>query len=244
VGSNERVHFWQDEGLNTFMASFAEGARYPEKGDQPARIARERGFVTRAESLGVDTPTEVSSDRVPTPRLTPDEYFKPSVALELLRQDILGPAAFDDAFRTYIRRWAFKHPAPADFFRTMEDAGGRRLDWFWREMFVEKTHFDQAIDSVVATPSAAGDSITVTYGNHERGVLPIHARFTFTDGTTADYRYPAEVWSHDSRRYARQYALAGKHLARIELDPDHRLIDVDRSNNVWSAAGTLSATRP
>ena len=241
VGSNERLHFWQDEGLNTFMASFAEGARYPEKGDQSARIAHERDLVTRSESLSVDTPTEIPSDRVPTKRLTPDEYLKPSVALQLLRQDILGPVAFDDAFRTYIRRWAFKHPAPADFFRTMEDAGGRRLDWFWREMFVETAHFDQAIDSVAV---AANDSITVVYGNRARGVLPLHARFTFTDGTTVDYTYPADIWMHDGRRYTRTYAFAGKHVARIELDPDHRLIDIDRRNNVWSAGGTLSSTRP
>jgi hypothetical protein len=241
VGSNERLHFWQDEGLNTFMASFAEGARYPEKGDQLARIAHERDLVTRAESLSIDTPTEVPSDRVPTKRLTGDEYLKPSVALQLLRQDILGPAAFDDAFRTYIRRWAFKHPAPADFFRTMEDAGGRRLDWFWREMFVENAHFDQAIDSVAVM---ANDSITVVYGNHARGVLPIHAHFTFTDGTAVDCTYPAEVWMHDGRRYTRTYVFAGKHVARIELDPDHRLIDIDRRNNVWSAGGTLSSTQP
>jgi hypothetical protein len=230
VGSNERVHFWQDEGLNTFMASFAEGARYPDKGDQMARIARERVLVTRSESLGVDLPTEMGSDRVPTARLTPEDYLKPSVALQLLRQEILGPAAFDDAFQTYFRRWAFKHPTPADFFRTMEDAGGHRLDWFWREFFIENAHFDQAIDSVRIN----GDSVTVTYGNHARGVLPIRVRFTFADGTTEDHAYPAEVWSRDARRYVRQYAFAGKHVTRIELDPDHRLIDIDRSNNVWS----------
>ncbi|HZS61603.1 MAG TPA: M1 family metallopeptidase [Gemmatimonadaceae bacterium] len=238
VGSNERLHFWQDEGLNTWMASFAEGARYPEKGDQFARVARERELVTRAESLGVDTPTEIPSDRVPTKRLTPEEYLKPSVALELLRQNILGPVAFDDAFRTYIRRWAYKHPTPSDFFRTMEDAGGKRLDWFWREMFVENDHFDQAIDSV----SVAGDSVTVTYGNRARGVLPIRARFTFSDGTTAEYSYPADVWIK-GRQYTRTYVTKGKTITRIELDPDHRLIDIDRSNNVWSVSGSLSSTQ-
>jgi hypothetical protein len=236
VGSNERVHFWQDEGLNTFMVTFAEAARYPEIGDQMARVARERALVTRSESLGVDLPTEIGSDRIPSARLASEEYVKVSVALQLLRQEILGPAAFDDAFRTYIRRWAFKHPAPADFFRTMEDAGGRRLDWFWRELFIENVHFDQAIDSVQVN----GDSVTVTYANHARGVLPIYARFTFSDGTTEERVYPAEVWSRDARRYVRQYAFAGKRLVRIELDPDHRLIDIDRSNNVWLANQVVS----
>ena len=81
-------------------------------------------------------------------------YVKPSVGLQLLRQEIMGPEAFDDAFRTYIQRWAFKHPSPTDFYRTMEDVGGRRLDWFWREWFKENPHFDQAIDTVRSDPGA------------------------------------------------------------------------------------------
>ena len=76
-----------------------------------------------------------------------------------------------------------------------------------------------------------------------RCVLPIRARFTFTDGTTAEYSYPVDVWIHGAR-YTRTYALGGKQIARIELDPDHRLIDIDRKNNVWAAGGTLSSTQP
>jgi hypothetical protein len=141
----------------------------------------------------------------------------------------MGPEAFDDAFRTYIRRWAFKHPTPADFFRTMEDVGGRRLDWFWREFFLENPKFDQAVGSV--TPS--GGSVQVTYVNHGRGVLPIRARFTYADGTSQDFNYPAEVWSTNTAAYQRTYPLGGKQLVRITLDPDKKLIDIDRTNNVW-----------
>lgn len=234
VGSNERVHFWQDEGLNTFINTFAEAARYPEQGDQMQRAAGEREDIVQSESLGVDVPTELGADRVPSNRLGSDDYNKPSVALQLLRQEILGPAAFDDAFREYIRRWAYKHPAPADFFRTMEDVGGRRLDWFWREMFVENIHFDQAIDTVIVRAAPGVDSVTVAYANRARGVLPIRARFTFSDGATQDFFYPAEVWSRNTTRYVRRYVFEGKHVTRIELDPEHRLIDIDRSNNVWS----------
>jgi hypothetical protein len=67
-------------------------------------------------------------------------------------------------------------------------------------------------------------------------VLPIHARFTFSDGSTQSYDYPAEVWSTNTTRYLRTYSFSGKTLTRIELDPDHRLPDVDRSNNVWGSA--------
>lgn len=235
VGSNERVHFWQDEGLNTFINLFSEARRFPAKGDQMARAADERGLEEKAESIGVDIPIEMQADRVPPQLLGLNSYDKPSVGLQLLREEILGHDAFDDAFKSYIRRWAYKHPAPADFFRTMEDVSGHRLDWFWREFWVNNYHFDQAIDTVVVQHHGDTDNVVVRYANRARGVLPIRARFTFGDGTTEDFHYPAEVWSTNTTRYLRRYTFTGKHVTRIELDPDHRLIDIDRSNNVWAA---------
>ena len=72
----------------------------------------------------------------------------------------------------------------------------------------------------------------VAYGNRARGVLPIRARFTIrATGSTTDFNYPAEVWSTNTARYMRRYSFVGKHVTRIELDPDHRLIDIDRTNN-------------
>src|SRR3970282_170549 len=118
----------------------------------------------------------------------------------MLRQEILGPEAFDDAFRTYLRRWAYKHPTPADFFRTMEDASGRRLDWVWGEGFVENPHFDPGIDTGVVQTKGDTTKCAVTCANRARGVLPIRARFTLTDGTIVDYNYPAEVWSTNTVR--------------------------------------------
>jgi Peptidase family M1 domain len=238
VGSNERVHFWQDEGLNTFINLFSEARRYPAKGDQMDRAGEERALEEKAESIGVDIPIELQADRVPPQLLGLNSYDKPSVGLQLLREEILGHDAFDDAFRAYIRRWAYKHPAPADFFRTMEDVGGHRLDWFWREFWLNNYHFDQAIDTVVVQHRGDTDNVVVRYANRARGVLPIRARFTFSDGSTEDFHYPAEVWSTNTTRYLRRYSFPGKHVTRIELDPDHRLIDTDRSNNVWSAPPT------
>ena len=236
VGSNERVYMWQDEGFNTFINTFSEGKRYPEKGDQVARAAGERNTIERTMIAGIDKPVNVAPDRIDPRLLGYNAYYKPSVGLQLLRQEILGPQAFDDAFRTYIARWAFKHPAPSDFFRSMEDASGRRLDWFWREWFVTNEQFDQALDTVVVN----GDAVTVAYGNRQRGVLPIRVRFTFTDNTTRDFTYPAEVWSTNTVRYLRTYRFPGQVLAKVELDPDHRLVDVDRKNNVWGASAAAS----
>jgi hypothetical protein len=236
VGSNEREHMWQDEGFNTFINTFSEGRRYPEKGDQMARAAEERRYVEAAMKANADKPVDINPDRIDPRLLGLAAYVKPSVGLQLLRQEIMGPAAFDDAFRTYIQRWAYKHPTPEDFYRTMEDAGGKRLDWFWREWFRENPHFDQAIDTVLTQQQGSTQSVVVAYGNRARGVLPIHARFTFSDGSVQQYDYPAEVWSTNTTRYVRQYAFTGKTVRRIELDPDSRLVDVDRSNNVWGEA--------
>ncbi|MEP6991247.1 MAG: M1 family metallopeptidase [bacterium] len=237
VGSNERVYMWQDEGFNTFINTFSEARRYPEKGDQMARALGERGYVEGAQKANVDMPIDVAPDRIDPRLLGLAAYVKPSVGLQLLRQEIMGPAAFDDAFRTYIERWAYKHPSPTDFYRTMEDVGGKRLDWFWREWFKENVHFDQAIDTVVTTKAPNGsDVVTVVYGNRARGVLPIHARFTYSDGSVENHDYPAEVWSTNTTHYMRRYTLTGKTLTRIELDPDKRLVDDDRTNNVWGSA--------
>lgn len=184
-------------------------------------------------TAGADKPVNINPDRIDPRLLGEAAYVKPSVGLQLLRQEILGPDAFDDAFRSYTRRWAYKHPSPSDFFRSMEDVAGRRLDWFWRAWFVENARFDQSVDSVVTQTKGDTTMVAVLYGNRERGVLPIRARFTFTDGSAQEFDYPAEVWSTNTRRYVRSYRFVKKQMARIELDPDARLVDIDRKNNVW-----------
>jgi hypothetical protein len=235
VGSNERMYMWQDEGFNTFINTFSEARRFPKDGDQLQRAAAERGEVEQAMRADQDGPVLTPPDRISEPLLGISAYVKPSVGLQLLRQEILGPEAFDEAFRTYVAKWAYKHPAPADFFRTMEDVSGHRLDWFWREWFVENPHFDQAIDGVRLFTTGDTNQVLVAYGNRARGVLPIRARFTMSDGSTQDFNYPAEVWSTNTLRYIRRYAFTGKKVVKIELDPDHKLVDIDRTNNVWVA---------
>jgi hypothetical protein len=78
--------------------------------------------------------------------------------------------------------------------------------------------------------------VVVVVSNRARGVLPIHLRFTFDDGTKQDFDYPVEVWSTNTSQYYRKYGFTGKKLTKVELDPDHRLVDISRGNNVWPAA--------
>jgi hypothetical protein len=73
--------------------------------------------------------------------------------------------------------------------------------------------------------------------NHARGVLPIRVRFIFGDGTSQDFNYPAEVWSTNTAAYVRRYEFKGKKVSKVQLDPDNKLPDIDRANNVWPRAG-------
>ncbi|MFL5560166.1 MAG: M1 family metallopeptidase [Gemmatimonadaceae bacterium] len=241
VGSNERMHMWQDEGFNTFINYFSEARRFPEKGTQTQRAQNDMELVEQYMGGGADRPLEINPDRIDPRLLGENAYVKTAVGLQLLREEILGHDAFDDAFRTYTARWAFKHPSPDDFFHTMEDVSGRRLDWFFREWFVENPLFDQAIDTVATQPRGDTTMVAVVYGNRARGVLPIHARFTFSDGSTQNFDYPAEVWSTNTSQYLRQYEFAGKRVVQIEVDPDKRIPDIDRGNNKW-VSGTARVT--
>ena len=127
----------------------------------------------------------------------------------------------------------------------MEDASGRRLDWFWREWFVENARFDQAIDTVATKKTGDSLLVAVQYGSKERGVLPIHVRFTFSDGSVQNFKYPAEVWSTNSAHYVREYAFGGnKELTKVELDPDKLLIDINRSDNVWPKGAQATKITP
>jgi Peptidase family M1 domain len=227
VGSNERMHGWMDEGINTFIDVFSEARRYPENGDFAKRADHQRAQLQNRIRSNSDVVMEVPADSSPDNQYT--AYDKPAGVLQTLR-NILGPDTFDKALRTYIQRWAYKHPTPQDFFRTMDDVSGQKLDWFWREWFYETPTFDQTIDSV--TQTASDNHVTVVYGNKGRGVLPLIVRFTFNDSTTQDFTYSADVWRANSTKYSVSYTFK-KPVAQITIDPTHRLIDTDRSNNVW-----------
>ncbi|MHB2033482.1 MAG: M1 family metallopeptidase [Gemmatimonadaceae bacterium] len=243
VGSNERMNPWMDEGFNTFINTFSEARRYPQNGTQEQRSAAYRREVEQAMRAQLDGPIVVPPDRTNPGLLGLEAYDKPSAGLDLLRQEILGPKLFDESFRTYVGRWAFKHPTPDDFFRTMENASGQRLDWFFREWFLENDDFDQSIDTVATKQVGDTEQVTVLYGNRARGVLPIRARFTFSDGSVENFDYPAMVWSMNTTYYVRRYAFVGKTLTKIELDPTGLLVDINRANNVWTAPHGEAASR-
>jgi hypothetical protein len=218
VGSDENNYGWIQEGFDMFINTFSEARWEPKGGNQ-----NERADIYRAQLSGEGSTGLASFDA----------YGKPAGVLQMLRRDVLGPELFDKGMRAYFQRWAFKHPTAADFFRTMDDVAGQQLDWFWGEWlnYVE-VEFDQAVDSVAQTPAGNQTQVAVVYGSRERGVQPLLVRFTFSDGTTQDFKYPAAVWRANSRRYTVAYTVP-KAVTQIEIDPDHHLVDLNRSNNSW-----------
>ena len=141
VNSDERQWTWMDEGLNSFLQLLAQEEW--EKDWPQRRDAREiKAYMRRTDRVPVMTNSESIHD------LGNNSYAQPTVALNILRDVVMGRELFDHAFRTYAQRWMFKRPLPGDFFRTMEDASGVDLDWFWRGWFYSTEHVDLAIDQV------------------------------------------------------------------------------------------------
>jgi len=153
VNSDERQWAWMDEGLNTFMEYLAEqewDRKFAEReGPAYTIVDYMKGDKALIDPIMTDADIDLN--------LGANAYAKTAAGLNILRETILGRKLFDFAFKTYARRWMFKHPTPADFFRTMEDATGVDLDWFWRGWFFGTDHVDLAIEQVRWLRAATGD---------------------------------------------------------------------------------------
>ena len=143
VNSDERQWTWMDEGINSFVEILAELDYDPNfyTGNLPKDIVRYM-------SIDQNNLSPIMSQGDYVKNFGPNAYTKPAAGLYMLRQTIMGPELFDYAFRTYSQRWMFKHPSPADFFRTMEDASAMDLDWFWRGWFFTTDYNDIGLKDV------------------------------------------------------------------------------------------------
>lgn len=149
INSDERQWTWMDEGLNSFTQYLTEkefadkyfGYTYPSRrGPAKKMIPYMKG------ELGLVRPIMTNSEQLR--QFGNNAYGKPATALNVLREVVMGPELFDKAFKTYSERWAFKHPSPADLFRTLEDASAVDLDWFWRGWFYETDYVDVDLANV------------------------------------------------------------------------------------------------
>lgn len=145
INSDERQWSWMDEGLNSFVEYLTEELydnKFPIRGKGPAWA------IVDYMRLPKNQLEPIMSNSENIVGFGPNAYTKPATGLNMLRETIMGRELFDYAFKEYARRWAFKHPEPADLFRTMEDASGEDLDWFWRGWFFGTDACDIALDTV------------------------------------------------------------------------------------------------
>ncbi len=234
VGSDERRYAWMDEGFNTFINYYSGYDYYGDKSYQvrlnnPDSMAKRLKFFINAE------PIMAYADQINPVDYGFVEYYKTAFALRLLREQVIGRERFDRGFKAYIQRWAFKHPQPADFFRTMSDYSGEDLSWFWRGWFYTSDVLDQAVDSV-----ASDSTQSRVYLSNKAGlVMPFKMLVTFSDGKVDSFNVPIEAWY-----LGNNYTLPimdDRKIEKVVIDPDHVLPDIDRDNNIWENKNAGSA---
>lgn len=144
INNDERQTTWMDEGINSFVEILTERERYPDidwSSDTPKGLVKYMKGDSKNKRPLMGNPEQVIM-------LGPEQYAKAAASLDILRETVMGRELFDKAFKEYAQRWAFKHPKPADFFRTLEDASAVDLDWFWKGWFYTTDNVDQSIDEV------------------------------------------------------------------------------------------------
>ena len=229
VGSNERLYAWQDEGFNTFINIYSVRSFYHDTaGEGSGGIENYARFM----ATGHDVPPMLPADRIAGQLLGAAGYDKPAVGLYILRQQLVSDTTrFDAAFREYIRRWAFKHPTPADFFRTMEDGLGEDLSWFWRGWFYRNDVVDQAVDSVTSVTDSSGARFArIWLSSPGQLPMPVDLTLTYCDNSTETVRLPVEVW-YLGNHYVYDRA---REPVRVEIDAGRNFPDVRRANNTWT----------
>lgn len=228
VGSNERLFAWMDEGLNTFINSISSQDFNNGEYRQPKEDMHAAADVLMNPRM---EPIMAAPDNMQEDNLGILAYYKPGAGLTLLRT-ILGEARFDFALRTYIERWAYKHPQPEDFFRTMENVSGEDLSWLWRGWFYNNWQADQAIKKVRYEKNDPKRGAIVTIANLERMPMPVVVEYKTESGATGRLSLPVEIWKRNV--YWTFRIPSTEPLASITLDPDHDYPDVNSENNIWT----------
>jgi hypothetical protein len=306
VNSDERQWTWMDEGLNSYVQYLTEQQwerNYPSRRGPAHKIVDYmKGDKTKMAPIMTNSESIFQFGN--------NAYGKPATALNILRETVVGRDLFDAAFKEYSRRWMFKNPTPADFFRTIEDATAVDLDWFWRSWFYTTDHVDLSMSEIrhfVADPinpdkkyelvleersdmpsyitdirndsleniysdedpsildfyntydpdepdnidrknyqnrieNMADDEINlaksgqhyyeITFENIGGNPMPAIVQLVYDDGSTEDYRYPAEIWRYDNTTF-KKIIQTDKIVKQFILDPYLETADVDRSNNYY-----------
>jgi hypothetical protein len=254
VASDERMWSWMDEGLTTFLQYYTE--QDWEKG-YPSRRGPAKNIVSYMKAEN-QVPIMSYSDNIQT-QFGNNAYSKPAAGLVLLREQIMKPEIFDEAFRDFSQNWMFKHPQPADFFRTMEQSSGEDLKYFWRGWFYTTNYNDQAIaDVTLQTTDDMFNSLIdpdspetkeavenlkggrgknyyrVKIENQGKLILPIKLQANFRNGESERFDIPADAWRNNELEFTMGF-FTDNEVESIQLDPDEVMTDVNTENNRWEA---------
>lgn len=230
VGSNERLHGWMDEGFNTFINNISTQAF--NKGEYNIKYGAKNSFTKALFNPALE-PVISSPQNMKERNIGYLVYYKPAYALQLLREEIIGPERFDQAFRQYIANWAYKHPAPNDFFRTIENETGESLNWFWRGMFQYNWQMDQEIAEVRYVELDPNKGVLITVNNLGKLPMPIEVELIGISGKKTTVKLPVEIWERNKSWTFKVNTT--EELKEVKLDPRNVYPDSNPDNNIWKS---------
>lgn len=232
VGSNERKYAWMDEGFNTFINDIStdnyNNGEFKEQGffnDPTSKFMVTYVFNDKMDGL-YNIP-----DVIQQANLGVAAYLKPAMMLHSLRDAVLGPDRFDAAFKEYIKRWAYKHPTPWDFFHTIENVAGEDLGWFWRGWVLNDWKIDQAVKEVRYVDNKPQNGSIITIENLQKMPMPVTALVKEENGKEHRINLPVEIWQRGAVWSFN--APTTSDVKEVILDPDKLLPDWNRDNNTW-----------
>lgn len=241
VGSNERRYAWQDEGFNTYLNAFSNERRYPGTRPLDTYVAAWRQVVQNR----TQSPLMTMPDHVEAAALGAIGYRKPGAVLLTLRNHVVGAEAFDRAMREYVRRWAYKHPTPGDFFRTVENVSGQELGWYWRSFWYTTDVLDIAVVGAT-TRTANGETIaTVTLRRLTSVPFPPVLRLKLADGSVRDVRAPVDLWARPATGDRVEVSVAvPAAVTGVRLWPSGTVPDFNATNDSWGDAPPADPAAP
>ncbi len=237
VGSDERRYAFMDEGFNTFIDVYAadefnDGEYAPKRDGEyaPGKGNPADEIIPLLKDSAAPT-MMARADMLTEKYRHPLVYFKPAFGLVLLREVILGHDRFDYAFKKYTERWAYKHPSPDDFFRTMDNEAGEDLSWFWKEWFYNNWQLDLGVQSVSYSNGDAKNGVDITIVNLQKMAMPFTLEVVLNDGSKQDLQLPVETWLQSGTHHL--HLQTTQAIKSVTIDPENILPDSDRKNNVW-----------
>lgn len=227
VGNNERKYAWMDEGFNTYINILSgEAFNGGEYADKPDVSGMAQWVFNDAMDGLLNAPDVIKQNN-----LGVAAYYKPGMMLYILRNEVLGKERFDAAIKEYVRRWAFKHPTPWDFFHTIENVAGEDLNWYWRSWVLNDWKFDMAVKEVGVRSKGSEKEVLITLQLIEQMPLPVIVKVTDVNGEEQFIKLNVEVWQRGDTWTFPVKTKAD--VKEVVIDPENRLPDVERKNNKW-----------